>query len=109
QSPSSRAKLRAPMRRSTSSVPRFARTDMWSTLAQLAVRDQAGCEHASRMNLWLLPALLLLIAIAAPRYGVDSRDGHDWNRRFGPPDPPPPMASRRRSTPAADLAALARF
>jgi hypothetical protein len=61
------------------------------------------------MNLWLLPALLLLIAIAAPRYGVDSRDGHDWNRRFGPPDPPPPMASRRRSTPAADLAALARF
>jgi hypothetical protein len=61
------------------------------------------------MNLWLLPALLLLIAIAAPRYGVDSRDGHDWNRRFGPPDPPAPMASRRRSTPAADLAALARF
>jgi hypothetical protein len=61
------------------------------------------------MNLWLLPALLLLIAIAAPRYGVDSRDGHDWNRRPGPPDPPPPMASRRRSTPLADLAALARF
>jgi hypothetical protein len=60
-------------------------------------------------SLWLLPALLLLIALAAPRYGVDSRDGHDWNRRFGPPDPPPPMASRRRSTPAADLAALARL
>ena len=60
-------------------------------------------------SLWLLPALLLLIALAAPRYGVDSRDGHDWNRRFGPPDPPPPMASRRRSTPAADLAALARI
>jgi hypothetical protein len=59
-------------------------------------------------SLWLLPALLLLIALAAPRYGVDSRDGHDWNRRFGPPDPPPPMASRRRSTPAADLAALVR-
>jgi hypothetical protein len=60
-------------------------------------------------SLWLLPALLLLIAVAAPRYGVDSRDGYDWNRRFGPPDPPPPMASRRRSTPRADLAALVRF
>ena len=59
------------------------------------------------MNLWLLPTLLLLIALAAPRYGVDSRDGHDWTPRFGPPDPPLPMASRRRSTPAADLAALA--
>lgn len=61
------------------------------------------------ISLWLLPTLLLLIAVAAPRYGVDSRDGSLWNRRFGPPDPPPPMASRRRSTPAADLAALARF
>jgi hypothetical protein len=60
-------------------------------------------------SLWLLPALLLLIALAAPRYGVDSRDGYDWNRRFGPPEPPPPMASRRRSTPRADVAALARF
>jgi len=60
-------------------------------------------------SLWLLPALLLLIALAAPRYGVDSRDGQDWHRRPGPPDPPPPMASRRRSTPAADLAALVRF
>jgi hypothetical protein len=59
-------------------------------------------------SLWLLPALLIAIALAAPRYGVDSRDGHDWNRHFGPPDPPPPMASRRRSTPAADLAALVR-
>jgi hypothetical protein len=60
-------------------------------------------------SLWLLPAVLLLIALAAPRYGVDSRNGSFWNRRFGPPDPPPPMASRRPSTPAADLAALARF
>jgi hypothetical protein len=51
----------------------------------------------------VLPAVLLLIALAAPRYGVDSRDGSFWNRRFGPPDPPPPIASRRRSTPAADL------
>ena len=61
------------------------------------------------MSLWLLPALLVAIALAAPRYGVDSRDGFDWNRRLGPPEPPPPMASRRRSTPAADLAALARI
>jgi hypothetical protein len=60
-------------------------------------------------SLWLLPALLIAIALAAPRYGVDSRDRYDWNRRFGPPDPLPPMASRRRSTPAADLAALVRF
>ena len=60
-------------------------------------------------SLWLLPALLIAIALAAPRYGVDSRDRYDWNRRFGPPDPLPPMASRRRSTPAADLATLARF
>jgi hypothetical protein len=61
------------------------------------------------ISLWLLPALLVVIALAAPRYGVDSRDGYDWNRRFGPPDPPPPMSSRRRSTPAADLAALVRY
>ena len=60
-------------------------------------------------SLWLLPALLIAIAFAAPRYGVDSRDSYDWNRRIGPPEPPPPLASRRRSTPAADLAALARM
>lgn len=59
-------------------------------------------------SLWLLPGLLLLIAVAAPRYGVDSRDRYDWTPRFGPPEPPPPMGSRRRSTPAADLRALAR-
>lgn len=65
--------------------------------------------HRMDTSLWLLPALLIAIALAAPRYGVDSRDSHDWNRRFGPPDPPPPMASRLRSTPAADLAAVVRF
>jgi hypothetical protein len=65
--------------------------------------------HRMDTSLWLLPALLIAIAFAAPRYGVDSRDGYDWNRRFGPPDPLPPMASRRRSTPAADLAALGRL
>lgn len=61
------------------------------------------------ISLWFLPTVLLLTALAAPRYGVDSRDGRDWTPRFGPPDPPPPMASRRRSTPAADLRALARL
>jgi hypothetical protein len=65
--------------------------------------------HHMDTSLWLLPALLIALAFAAPRYGVDSRDGYDWNRRSGPPDPPLPMASRRRSTPAADLAALARL
>jgi hypothetical protein len=65
--------------------------------------------HRMDTSLWLLPALLIAMAFAAPRYGVDSRDGYDWNRRFGPPDPLPPMASRRRSTPAADLAALGRL
>ena len=57
-------------------------------------------------SLWMLPALLVVIAFAAPRYGVDDR--HDWNRRFGPLEPPPPLASRRRSTPLADLRAVAR-
>jgi hypothetical protein len=65
--------------------------------------------HHMDTSLWLLPALLIAIALAAPRYGVDSRDGSFWNSRFGPPDPPLPMASRRRSTPAADLAALVRL
>ena len=60
-------------------------------------------------SLWLLPALLIAIAFAAPRYGVDSRDGYDWRPRSGPPESPPPMPARRRSTPAADLAALARL
>jgi hypothetical protein len=60
-------------------------------------------------SLWVLAILLIAIALAAPRYGVDSRDGSDWRPHFGPPDPPLPMASRRRSTPAADLAALARL
>ncbi len=68
-----------------------------------------GMLHHMDTSLWLLPALLIAMAFAAPRYGTDSRDGHDWNRRFGPPDPPLPMTSRRRSTPAADLAAVGRL
>jgi hypothetical protein len=76
----------------------------------LALVDQTKEEHAQSMttSLWMLPALLVVIAFAAPRYGVDTRDGHDWNRRFGPPEPLPPLASRRRSTPLADLRAVAR-
>ena len=58
------------------------------------------------LSLWLLPALLLLIALAAPRYGAGSRAGSLWTTHPGPPDPPP---VRRRSTPAADLRALARL
>jgi hypothetical protein len=44
-------------------------------------------------------ALFLLLALAAPRYGADSRGG---GGRFDEPDPPP----RPRFTPAADLATL---
>ena len=53
----------------------------------------------------ILLAVLVLIAVAAPRYGVDSRDGADWNpaRRY---DEPPPV--RRRHTVRGDLAALGR-
>ena len=46
---------------------------------------------------WTLLAVLVAIAIAAPRYGVDSR----W---LPPGEPPPPP--RRRPTVRGDLAAL---
>lgn len=51
------------------------------------------------MSPWILLAVLVLIALAAPRYGVDSR--------LAPPgeDPPPP---RPVPTPWGDLRALAR-
>lgn len=52
---------------------------------------------------WLLPAVLLVIALAAGRYGVDSRDGQDWqtprSRHFAD------TAHRRPRTPTRDLAA----
>ena len=51
------------------------------------------------MTPWILLTVLVLIAMAAPRYGVDSRPA--------PPgeDPPPP---RPVPTPWGDLAALLR-
>ncbi|HEY0813821.1 MAG TPA: hypothetical protein VGE11_11140 [Pseudonocardia sp.] len=49
------------------------------------------------MSPWLLLAVLALIALAAPRYGVDSRLPSPGE------DPPPP---RRGPTPWGDLRAL---
>ena len=51
------------------------------------------------MSPWLLLAVLVLIALAAPRYGVDSRFP-----RIGE-DPPPP---RPVPTPWGDLRSLVR-
>lgn len=54
-----------------------------------------------------MPLLLLLVlvalALAAPRYGVDTRDSADWNpaRRYDEPAPVGP-----RHTVRGDLAAL---
>jgi hypothetical protein len=30
---------------------------------------------------WLLIAIVLLVAVLAPHFGADSRDGQDWKRR----------------------------
>ena len=61
-------------------------------------------------SLWLLPALLIAIALAAPRYGVDSRDRFDWTRRFGPPEPLPADGVTPPVHPRPPIcAALARF
>ncbi|WP_214403499.1 hypothetical protein [Pseudonocardia lacus] len=51
------------------------------------------------MNPWILLTVLVLIALAAPRYGVDSR----W---LPPGELPRP---RHGPTPLGDLAALARW
>lgn len=51
------------------------------------------------MNPWILLAVLVLIALAAPRYGVDSR----W---LPPGEMPPP---RRGPTPRSDVVDLARW
>ncbi len=52
------------------------------------------------MSPWVLLAVLVLIALAAPRYGVDSR----WPPKPGE-DPPPP---RPVPTPWGDARALVR-
>lgn len=53
----------------------------------------------------ILLLVLVVLALAALRYGVDSRDSADWNaaRRHDEPNPTP-----RRHTVRADLAALGR-
>jgi hypothetical protein len=53
------------------------------------------------MPIWFLLAVLVAIALAAPRYGVDSR----WVGRPGEPPPPP----RPQPTPFGDLATLWRY
>ena len=49
--------------------------------------------------MWTLLAVLVVIALAAPRYGVDSR----WSP---PGEPPPPPG--RRPTPWSDVLTVAR-
>jgi hypothetical protein len=54
----------------------------------------------------LLLALLTAIAVAAPRYAADTRDGYDWRPMSGPP--PERRPARPRPTPWGDAAALTR-
>jgi hypothetical protein len=61
-----------------------------------ANRDDTGLME---MTPWILLAVLVLIAVAAPRYGVDSRLPMPGE------DPPPP---RPVPTPWGDAAALLR-
>lgn len=62
-----------------------------STVAGLALSRKANEEHTGVMEILLL-AVLVLIALAAPRYGADSR----WAG----------LPQRRRHTVVADLRAL---
>ncbi|MHA6792673.1 hypothetical protein ACVGVM_04015 [Pseudonocardia bannensis] len=55
----------------------------------------------------VLMLILVGIALAAPRYGADSRDGADWRFTTGPPSPP--RTPVRRHTVAGDLAAVYRW
>lgn len=57
-----------------------------------------GNDGDMEMPIWFLLAVLVAIAVAAPRYGVDSR----WVGRPGEPPPPP----RPQPTPWGDLKAL---
>jgi hypothetical protein len=56
-------------------------------------------------HVWLVPAVIVLIAGAASRYGADSRDSCDWKSSRDRPPPPPP---RRSHTPTGDLVLLTR-
>lgn len=54
-----------------------------STFPGLAMPYRANPRQGGPMSPWFLLAVLVVIAVAAPRYGVDSR----WP---GPGEPPPP-------------------
>ena len=84
--------LRAPMRRSISSTR--------STLPELDFPEQANRENTGLMEMTtlVLLTLLVLIALAAPRYGIDSRPTPTGE------DPPP-----GGPTPWGDARALARW
>ena len=62
---------------------------MRSTLPELDFPEQANRDDTGLMEMspWILLAVLVLIALAAPRYGVDSRlapPGEDRHRPAGP-------------------------
>jgi hypothetical protein len=51
----------------------------------------------------IILSVIVVLAVAAPRYGADTRTADSWTAgRLLPPRP------RRRPTPAGDLAAVAR-
>jgi hypothetical protein len=55
------------------------------------------------MTGWIILTVLVLLAIAAPRYGVDTRTGDSWNAQ-GSPAP-----ARRAHSLREDVAALVRY
>ncbi len=69
---------------------------MQATFPELALEAKANEGDSGHMEMWLLLGVLVLIAVTAPRYGVDSR----W---LPPGELPPP---RRRPTPRGDLTAF---
>jgi len=75
---------------------------MWSTLPELDFPEQANRDNTGLMEMspWILLGLLVLIALAAPRYGVDSRLPRPGE------DPPPP---RPVPTPWGDAMAFVRW
>lgn len=53
------------------------------------------------MTVWVILVLLVVVAVAAPRYGADTRTGDSWTAGGG--DRPGP---RHRHTVRGDLAAM---